>query len=475
MAANSLDLSLPEAPRRSGGPVLLWVLLLVALSSLGILIALLAGQRGAGGGAAGTAAATADPERLRTLAQDLERRTLYEQAAEVWGEYARSARLSLEEAAEVIYLRGKCLSRAGRHAQAARFLTETELLKLPQERRREAHRLLLECLSALGKEEVREDVLRKFTVPDEKEKGTVLARLGGEPITSEELREELHREAESLLRLQGVLDRAEAARRARKMVEEKLKDPELRRQALHQLLSMRILYREGLARNLAAGPEFEQAVLQFRRSHLAGLVLQAQVEEMLKGIGTVDLKNHYEAHRDDYVEKPAVEFSWLRLGSEEEGRAAIEKLAAGGAQATDVAGRFEKGGGPAVQGEPIPGLGRSAEATAHLFALDEGKHSDRPIRAGDGWCIFRVESKRPRRQKSFEEARQEVAADLARAKQQEALEKLQRELSEKFRVEVLDVPAEGFAGADEENAGAPQGSAGQAEKGSDGSPAAEGK
>ena len=84
---SSLDLSLPEAPRRRSRPGILAVL--TFLAAAGCLALLILDPKGAPG--AGTPAATSAAERLRSLAADLEKRTLHHQAAEVWDEYLAAA------------------------------------------------------------------------------------------------------------------------------------------------------------------------------------------------------------------------------------------------------------------------------------------------------------------------------------------------------------------------------------------------
>ena len=192
-----LDFTLPQAPPKRGARAVAWLTFLVAIGCLGLLLSLLL----RGPSAPGSQISGASPEDLRGLAEALERRTLYGQAAAVWAEYSRAAVLSPGKKAEVVYRQGKNLKEAGRYAEAVRFLTEYEQLDVSREDRRRAVRPLSECLSALGKEEVRENVLKAYTIPGETETGTVVARVGGDAITLEDLRGEVARQMRHLLRM----------------------------------------------------------------------------------------------------------------------------------------------------------------------------------------------------------------------------------------------------------------------------------
>jgi len=93
---SSLNLSLPEAPRTRGRFSLLQVLtFLLALATLASLLLGKSAYAPAPGG--DSAAQKVEVERLKSLATDLEKRTLYAEAEKAWGEYAASASLSPEK------------------------------------------------------------------------------------------------------------------------------------------------------------------------------------------------------------------------------------------------------------------------------------------------------------------------------------------------------------------------------------------
>jgi hypothetical protein len=430
--STKLDLSLPEAPRRRGRPsIILGLTFLAASAAVGLLV--LERRERAVPSTAGVAPAEA--ERLKTLAADLERRTLHAEAADVWGQYLAAAPLTPEERGSTLYRRAKCLMEAGRHAAAARCLTESEAYPLPRDDKRRAAQLLLECLQTLGKEDAFESVSRAFAVRAE-ETGTVVARVGKDAITREDIREELKAGIEHALKLQGAaLTPAELSTKAAELADRELADPEAAKRAVSQAVSTRLLYREALERGFGQDEETARAVSRIRRQILAERVIDVQVEEALKALGPTEISNHHEAHRERFVEKPSVEFSSASWASRTEAEEAARKLR-DPASASQV--KLEKAKGRAAEGEPVPGLGPSAEVLAHLLALGEGESSERPIEHGGRFHVFRVEAKRPLRQLPLEEAEPMVRADLAAAKRKEALEALRTLLTQKFHVEIVD-------------------------------------
>lgn len=437
--ASSLDLTLPAAPpsRRRGGPVE-WLTLLGVLAILALLV-----WQGFGS-APSTLPADENAEAYKALATKLEKRTLYGEAEKAWAQFMNGAELTTDERADILYRRAKCLKEEGLYAAAAGRLSELDSLKVSRERKRTARRMLLECLSALGKNAVRDDLSRSFAVRDE-EKGTVIARVGGDEITREELREELLTTAEQLFRQQGVpLTPTERESRTRAFVDQQLATPEAARQTLMGLITSRLLYREGLERGLSEGNALPKALERFRRQYIASSVVDAEQEGALASLGPTEISNHYEAHKERFVEPPRTEFSYAAYPTLEAAAQALPSAASGGQIG------LERVPGAAVHGQPLPGIGPAPELTAHVLALTEGEVSDRPLSHAGRHFIFRAEKRHPERQLPPDEAEPRVRADLAQAKTAEALEALQTLLGQKFRVEILDanlLPEEETEGA----------------------------
>ncbi len=449
--ASSLNLSLPEPPRqRARASVVHWLNLFL----LAALLVLLLVERRPHTPVAPASSDMTEAARLKSLAVDLEKRTLYVQAEQVWAEYMAAGALSLEEKAETLYRRGKCLKEGGRPAEAARRLSEVDGFPIPREEKRKARQLLIECLDLLGKRDVRDSVARSFAIGEE-EKGTAVARVGSDIITREEVRADLVSVFAETLKLQGApLTPVELSQRAAELADEQLKDPESARRAVQQAVSLRVLYREGLERGFADDGAIQEALSRFRTSFIANRVVESEAENALKALGPTEIQNHYEAHKEKFVEKAGVELSFARFPGAAEAEAAVEKLKDPG-QAAQV--KMERAKGIAAEGEPVPELGMAPEITAHLLALDEGQVSSRPIEHAGAFYAFRAEKKRPARQLSLKEAEPRVRADLAALKRKDAMESLRALLSQKFQVELVDEKNAGGPAGEKPAAGGPEG------------------
>ena len=307
--------------------------------------------------------------------------------------------------------------------------------------------MLLECFAALGKHAVRDDELRRRAEGKaEPEKETIVARIGEEPISAGELRGEIERQARAFARFQaGTPDEVEKAVAA--AVAEVLKDKDRTTEVLQRMVTSRILYQEALARGLGKGEEVEEAVARFRREWLAQQVVDAHLRENVK-ITNTDLTNHYQAHRQEYAEPEAVKLSTLAFDSKEAAEASLKEGPTGLEKRSPT-----KSDTWVTRNDPIPDVGRSGEATAHVFALKQGQWGDRPIQVGEKWYVFRVDERRAERERPLDEVRDRVRADLLRAKRAEQMEVLRKTLESKFRVELVPEGLEAMRGGKTTGAG----------------------
>ncbi|MBN1418839.1 MAG: peptidyl-prolyl cis-trans isomerase [Planctomycetes bacterium] len=433
-----LELNLPPEPARRGADPKAAILLVLSVATLA-LVAWLALR---GGGASPAPAPAGEAELLADLADTLERRTLYGGAAEVLARQIEVSRPAGEELGRLLFRRGRDLMLAGLHEDAARAFLEADARGLPEEERRRAKQLVLDCLSALGKHDARQEAARALAEYGRTEAGGPVARLAGETISAGELVEELGREARAELSMQATaLPREAFEERAKEAVHARLRDENALREVAERMLAERVLYREATERKLDEEPESAKQVERFRRAYLANRVVQAVLEDVR--VTALDVQNHYEAHKEDYAIPEAVRIEAARFDDPAAAAAALGKP--GEIPFAPVEGWIERGG-------EVPGIGRSAEVEAHIFALEPGTPSDRPIEAAGASYLFRVVEKRPRRIPAFDEVRARAEADLLAAKRREAIARLQAELGLKFAARIEEEALRKLAGRAEEKA-----------------------
>jgi hypothetical protein len=425
-----LDFSLPDAPRKRGVRAIELVLLAAVTATLALVILDRRSGRVIESTDSPNTVDVATADALRRAAEDLERRTLYREAADAWHEYREEAELAGIELSDALFREGRNLVEAGEYGRAALVLTQSESLALSDDKRRQARGLIAECLSGLGKEDAREFLVRASTSTDAKEAeaSPVVASIGSDRITVEDIRDRLALDVRAMLRAQHPdWSTIEHDARANEIAREQMKNRKVLDQLLATTIQTEVLYRKALESGHGADRETKRVVESFRRAYLAERTILARMQDVLSAITPVDLRNHYDADPEKWAEKPRVDFAFRRFPTEAAARAGL---------ANPDAASFEKGQSPAVQGEEIQGIGRSSEATAHLLALDVGAMGDRPIEIAGAWYIFRADAKHPRRPRTFEEALDDVRADLIRVKQREAVARLEAELRLQYLVHV---------------------------------------
>lgn len=394
-----IDLSLPDPPPAKGRrliPALTFAGVLLLLAGVAVLIF---SQR------------QPEPPLLgRDLAETLERRTLWREAAALWEELARTD----DRPAGALFRAGKCRMLAGEAERGVRNLLAAEELGLPEDLAAESSRLVLEAYAVLGKLAVRNEALARRTGGDGDEGPAVVARVGGEEITREELDAAVRDEESGRLLMTGGLDR-EALEKA---VAARAADATRAVPTLERLLTRRALSLEALANGLGDAVKFERRLAEARRELLGNLLLE---KRLLEGVlvSQADLEDHHRAHPDRYTEPEAVRFSHGPEGTPPE--------------------EFEKAAAWHEKGAPYPdGLGRSAEADALLFALSPGEVALRPVAIGGKRILLRLDEKRPSRLLPFAEARDRVTRDLLTRRRTEVIGALREEVKSRHEVEILD-------------------------------------
>jgi hypothetical protein len=392
----TLDLDLPEPPPRREAKALAYATFLSALAAVALLVVLLLKVPGQDAPAAGIGAD-------RALAELLEKRTLWREAAALWEDLAENG--------EDLFRAGKCRMLAGEPERAARDLLAAEAHGLPAALSGESSRLVLEAYAMLGKFDVRNQALRRRTGDGGGEEAPVVARVGEEAITRDDLRTTVRDEEIARLLATGHLDR-EALDQA---VSARSADPRQLGPILARQLTTRALALEALARGLGESPVLARRLRDIRHQLLANLLVEDRLLEGIR-VSEEDLQDYYQAHPEPYTAPPAARFSF---GEQQDAL-------------TEAEGWHEQGGA-------FPeGLPRSAEADALLFALEAGAVSDRAVRVGDRDLYLRLLERRPARLRPFAEVREQVTRDLYARRRDAAIQSLQDEVRAAHPFQILD-------------------------------------
>jgi len=453
-----LNLALPERKTAATGrqrlvTTLLLFLIVVGVANLGV--AIYGPEHRKGTSQLGRLAASD----TRDLALKLEKQSLWDQAAVTWREYLALTDLDAKGRAKVWYRIGKLHQDAGEPKQALAAYYRSESHAEVPELKSDINRRVQECLEMAGRfAALRYELEDRVGVEKTATGETVLAEIGAHKITKADLDRRIEEQIERQLVLMAP-SLTEEDRNARKdIMLKRLSSEPVRRQALNQLILEEILYRKAREDKLTEDPAVRASLRGAERSILAQQVLEREFSEQIK-ILPGDLKTYYEAHRQDFMEPEQALISHIQVEDQESAQKALDSLREG-ADFAELAGRLSqdqqtkaKGGDIEAwvqRGAPIPGIEVDAASAQAIFLAEPGRFLDEPLKSDQGFHLIKVREKRPRRQKGFEEVREEVYRALRTRKEAEVSERLVAELRERYDVVIHASGLEGKPDESEE-------------------------
>jgi hypothetical protein len=383
-------------------------------------------------------------DELTSLAEKLERNQLYVQAARTWQQVMACEPPEGEQRAEMLFRIGKNLNLGGAHEEAARYLLAAEAADDEERWSGSINKLLLESLSALGLEDVR-TYQAKQRVSLAKKDDKPVAEIGGEPITSTDLDTFARQMVESQMAMQRSMMSPEQFSQLVETQLEQYRTPEGRQQVLQAYLSRELLYREALAKGLADQQEVRSRMLDVRQSVLIQAYMDDYLGESLQMTDT-DIRNAYEAKKDQYMEEEAVKVDALIVANEDE-KKAVDAALEGGTDFNELQAKYREEG----ESNPfdrwltrdgwMPMVKEPKPVLAHLFLTDAGTVSPKWFETNDGkWVRFRLAERREQRQLSLDQCRDRVQRDLSQQKRQELTDQLQEKLRSKYEVVIHEEP-----------------------------------
>ncbi|MCH5378165.1 MAG: hypothetical protein JJ992_29770, partial [Planctomycetes bacterium] len=298
---NRPQLNLGEPPGRlkppAAGGIRPWIAVVIALQ-LVILAALVfflwRSKPDIAGGAPDSA--HQDPGGWKSLAIELENRSLDEAAADAWEKYLNAAG-DPEDRAEVLYRIGKLHLQAEQYQSAAAALIRCEqLADKDSGLDRKVGPLLITCLRRLGRYgEVGRELSRRVEAgAGQVGQGRVLATLGGEALTEADLDRMIERRVDEMLAVQG----AAGDETLRKQILEQFSRPAMRQQLFQELLQRELFTRRARELHLDRDEEFQQARESLEAGLLANRFLAREMEKIQPT--DVDIQAFYQLNQNAY-------------------------------------------------------------------------------------------------------------------------------------------------------------------------------
>lgn len=255
-------------------------------------------------------------------------------------------------------------------------------------------------------------------------KGTVIARVNNQPITLEELNEEVEAFNKSIPE-----DKPEY-----KIDTRDKKLDYLREEMTHRALLVQAAEDRGLGRK----EELQKALNNFKQSLLVAEIVKAETESI--EVTSADIEDYYNKYKEQNKEPEERRIREIAVASESEAKDILIELLRGGdfaalAQSRSIAASKNDGGDLGY----ITKEQRSPQFVEVAFSstLEVGKNSNYFKEPG-GYYILKLEGKREGKMKTLSELWDDIKKWLMFSRQQEKLKKLVSDLSSKAKIEVIE-------------------------------------
>jgi len=404
-------------------------------------------------------------ESTKDLALKLEKQGLQQQAAATWEEYLSQSDMNQEERAKIWYRIGKLFQDEQKYELALSAYYRSERFAKISDLEQDLNRRIQECLESSGKyAALRYELANRVGIDKNNSGAEVLAEIGTHKITKADVDRNIEDQIERQMASYAAFMSEDQRKKQKETLLKRLSTTQERSQILNQIVLEEILYRKARKDKLTDDPEVRAILRDTERKILAQQVLQKELAKDIK-ITPSDLQTYYQANQQKYMEPEQAKISHILVKDEEAAQAALNGLKKNNQDFATLARELsldeatkDKGGeidSWVAKGGYIPGIGHSEEAAEVIFGTEAGKVAKQTVKTDNGIHIIKVRERKPQKQKSFEEAQQEVYMDLRRQKEAEVQQSLMRELKERYNVVIHTSKFQPEPKPDAPHAGAP--------------------
>ncbi len=245
---------------------------------------------------------------------------------------------------------------------------------------------------------------------------TILASVGGMPITDEDVNEFLR----------------ELGPRAQSYM-----SPEGRKVILNQLIGNKLLLLDAKRNLLEAEPAFKAELARLKDSLLTSYATEKAISSVT--VSDKDAEEYYNQNKEQFVTGESVNASHILVDSEEKANEILAKINAGEISFEDAATQFSScpskanGGnlGDFGRGQMVP------EFDTAVFEMAEGEITSAPVKTQFGYHIIKLNSKKESEEMPFASISAEIKEALLAEKRRAAYESKINQLKILYPVDMM--------------------------------------
>jgi len=437
-----LDFSLPQKKTKRPFTGKITIFLLLLLLVIGVLnLTRRLSPPAPSGSATGS---QLSPEQTKNLAMKLAQRNLYPRAAKVWQDYLAVADLGDAERARALFQTATLLEKAGQLEEAIEYFYRAENAAKLDELSGQINTHIKDCFEKLGKfSALRYEMMDRTSMEETAQAGAkVVAEIGTEKITEADLDAIIEANIDNQLAPMAAFMTEEQLNEQKAKMLEQYRSSQAKSRFLKTWLTQEILYRQALKENLSDDEHVKKLLNDLARGVLSQEMMSRQLASKIH-VTESDIQTYYDANKDKYVAPATARISHILVDDQDKAKDIISRIR-GGEDFAELAktssldeGTKENGGkieADVHAGSFIPTIGQSKELNDKIFAASAGELLDEPVKTEKGWEIVRVDEKTDKRQKTFDEVKQQTMSELLDQKRQDVQSEYIKRMMDKYNV-----------------------------------------
>ncbi|MDD5116210.1 MAG: peptidyl-prolyl cis-trans isomerase [Candidatus Omnitrophica bacterium] len=336
------------------------------------------------------------------------------EAAQEFEAYVARSRADKKELAGICYKLGNIYLGLKDYEKALASFYKSELLDPEPEYRQDMNQKIVSSLENLGLSQQAQYELenRSSIKPSVRKDEKVAVRIGKREITNEEIDAAINRLPENI-------------RKGLSSSDAKLK-------FVREYVATEVLYEKGKKLGLDKKPDIRYAVEDFKRQLVLRDLLSDEIRKELR-VTPEDVALYYKANKDSYSVPERARVSFLEISAP--------------AKEGDVSLALKEGKGKKIgqwveKGRPffLPGgIGMPVETADAILNLDKGGISA-PVKVKDNKYMFIVDQKEQRREREFQEVKEQVERQYRAQKEQQIVQSFLDKAIEQQEIEIFYQP-----------------------------------